>query len=174
MRALAHPQTTRSFHMFFCSQKEGTLQTGTSKGHIWFDSSTGRCVYNHWPAKGEPQKGNAQKVIFKSLKYKHIHVCVCVYIYIYMYIYIYIYIYVYTYIHICVYRVLEIRRPRQAATATRQGSIKTSRGHRLRGSQGMAVVTTGLIVFYSQLFTCSNLHVDRCSDSLPWDALSSP
>ena len=23
---------------------------------------------DHWPAKGEPQKGNAQKVTFKSLK----------------------------------------------------------------------------------------------------------
>ena len=44
----------------------------------------------------------------------------------------------------------------------------------LRGSQGMRVVTTGLIVFYSQLLTCSNPHVDRCSNPLPWDPLSSP
>ena len=32
-------------------------------------------------------------------------------------------------------------------------------------------VTTGLIVFYSRLLTCSNPHVDRCSDPLPWDPL---
>ena len=29
-------------------------------------------------------------------------------------------------------------------------------------------------MFHSQFFTCSNPHVDRCSNPLPWDPLSSP
>ena len=29
-------------------------------------------------------------------------------------------------------------------------------------------------MFYSQFFTCSNPHVDRCSNPLPWDPLRSP
>ena len=29
-------------------------------------------------------------------------------------------------------------------------------------------------MFYSRLCTCSNPHVDRCSNPLPWDPLSSP
>ena len=29
-------------------------------------------------------------------------------------------------------------------------------------------------MFYSQFFTCSNPHVDRCSNPRPWDSLNSP
>ena len=29
-------------------------------------------------------------------------------------------------------------------------------------------------MFYSQVFTCSDPHADRCSNPLPWDPLSSP
>ena len=36
------------------------------------------------------------------------------------------------------------------------------------------LVTTGLTVLCSQLFACSNPRVDRCSNPLPWDPLSSP
>ena len=32
-------------------------------------------------------------------------------------------------------------------------------------------VAAGLIVFRPQFFTCSNPHVDRCSNPLPWDPL---
>ena len=32
----------------------------------------------------------------------------------------------------------------------------------------------GLIALCHQLFTCADLHVDRCSDPLPWDLRSSP
>ena len=46
----------------------------------------------------------------------------------------------------------------------------TKGGPKEWGSQ----ITTGLIVFYSQLFTCSNPHAHRCSNRLPWDPLSSP
>ena len=41
----------------------------------------------------------------------------------------------------------------------------------LRGSQGMGVVSV-LTVFCSQFVSCSNPHVDRCSNPLPWDPLS--
>ena len=44
----------------------------------------------------------------------------------------------------------------------------------LRRSQGMGVVTTGRIVFYFQFLPCSNPYVDRCSNPLPCDPLSSP
>ena len=33
-------------------------------------------------------------------------------------------------------------------------------------------VTTDLIVVYPQFSTCSNPHVDRCSNPLPWDTLA--
>ena len=35
-------------------------------------------------------------------------------------------------------------------------------------------MTTGLIAFCSQFFARANPHVDRCSNPLPWDPLSSP
>ena len=52
------------------------------------------------------------------------------------------------------------------------GSV--SRGNYGGSKEWESWVTTGLIVVYSQFFTCSNPHVDRCSNPLPWDPLSSP
>ena len=42
------------------------------------------------------------------------------------------------------------------------------------GAMGVVRATTGLIAFCSPLCTCSNPHVDRCSNPLPWDPLTSP
>ena len=42
------------------------------------------------------------------------------------------------------------------------------------GREQQLALRAGLLVFYSQLFACSNPHVDRCSNPLPWDPLSSP
>ena len=57
---------------------------------------------SHRPGKGEPHKGNAQKVSFESLK-SDFKLCIYIYIYIYMYVYTYtscVYIFVYIYIYI--------------------------------------------------------------------------
>ena len=53
-------------------------------------------------------------------------------------------------------------------------STHISRGNYGGPEEWGSEVTAGLTAFYSQLFTSSNPHADRCSKPLPWDPLSSP
>ena len=57
----------------------------------------------------------------------------------------------------------------------RRKAVWESLKREVMGPRGMGVVSNSwLIVFFSQFFTCSKSHVDRCSNPLPWDTLSSP
>ena len=74
------------------------------------------------------------------------------YVYIYIYTHTYIHnIHIYIYIYIYVYIYIERERERERDC-----------------------LFVGVIVFCSQLSTCSDPHVDRCSDPLPGDPLSFP
>ena len=62
------------------------------------------------------------------------------------------------------------------APASQRGSRREVTGS-LGGTKGVwGVVSNNWFdcVFCFNLFTCSNPHVDRCSNPLPWDPLSSP
>ena len=72
------------------------------------------------------------------------------------------YIYIYIYIHIL---------PCSASFAA--GAIRPEGTEGVPRNGGLEV-TTGLNVFYSQVFACPNPYVDRCSNPLPWDPLGSP
>ena len=59
------------------------------------------------------------------------------------------------------------------------GARAEHKKHQSKGDSGGpkewgSQVTTGLIAIYSQFLTCSDPHIDRCSDPLPLDPLSSP
>ena len=58
---------------------------------------------------------------------------------------------------------------------TRRGNIAAAL-EEAKGSQGMGVVSSNWfdVVFYYKSFTSLHPHVDRCSNPLPWDPLSSP
>ena len=59
-----------------------------------------------------------------------------------------------------------LRAPPGAGRGARPCSRGNQGGPKEWGSQ----VTTGLIVFYSRFVACSDPHVDRCSDPLPFPA----
>ena len=68
---------------------------------------------------------------------------------------------------------------RFAAPEVRASLRSRLRGLVLEGTKGLprnggSEATTGLIVFDLPSLTRSDTHVDRCSDPLPWDPLSSP
>ena len=125
--------------------------------------------------------------------YMYTHMCVYIYIYICMHTHnMCIYIYIYTYMYIQVHQspragpCLQIpgSEARGVDIGTTLGALtELTRPERcdnlLEGTSGgpkewESQVTTGLIAFYSQLFTCSTARVDRWSNPLPWDPLSSP
>ena len=78
-------------------------------------------------------------------------------------------VYIYIYIYIYVPDPGLLRAPRRA-----NGVCDGLEGTEGVPRNGGSLVKACLIAFYSQFFTCSNPHVDRCSNPLPWDPLSSP
>ena len=75
-------------------------------------------------------------------------------------------------------RALRARQARTPATGIARQTPRrvTSRGNYGGPKEWGSQVTTGLIAFefYSQFFTCSSPHVDRCSNPRPWDPLGTP
>ena len=123
----------------------------------------------------------------------HIYIYICIRAYTYintyiyicihtrMWIYIYIYIYTHMYVYVCIVWVADVpllEVPHyDALSIIRAGYYgKASVQRQLRVSQGMGVVSSSWFdrVLLAILYMLKPTRVDRCSNPLPWDPLSSP